>query len=362
MKFKEILESAILAPSGDNCQPWEFVIHGNRIDIFNLPERDTSLFNYRQRASLVAHGALVENILIASSALGYKTKLSILPDRANPNLVATVELEESGAGAEPLYPFISRRSTNRKIYKPLPLTDAQRQSLVNSSKAVGAGEVRLVESEEEKRAVAKVIGLNDRLVFENRYLHSFLFDHIRWSDEEAQQTRDGLDIKTLELAPPDALAFRLFKNYSLLQALNLFGVSKLVAKNAEKLAMSASAIGIIAMSDSKADDYLAAGRVLQRVWLEATQLGLSFQLMTGITFLMQRVLDEETSEFTPQHVELIKEANEMIRGVMGFNNVNLVLMFRIGYSAPPSARSLRLPLERLTRKTYEKVMHFAVRL
>jgi Nitroreductase family len=352
MKFKEILESAILAPSGDNCQPWRFAVDGNRIDIFNLPERDTSLFNYRQRASLVAHGALVENILIASSALGYKAHLTTFPDRENPNYIATVELEKSEARDEPLYHFIPRRSSNRKLFKPLALTEEQRQSLVNSSKAVGAGEVRLVESEGEKRAVAKVIGLNDRLVFENRHLHSFLFDHIRWNDEEAQQTRDGLDIKTLELAPPDALAFRLFKNYSLLQALNLFGVSKLVAKNAEKLAKSASAIGIIAMSDSKADDYLAAGRALQRVWLEATRLGLSFQLMTGITFLMQRVQDGEASELTPQHVELIRKANEIIRGVLGFNNENLVLMFRIGHSAPPSARSLRLPGERsISKKT-----------
>jgi nitroreductase len=349
MKFKEILDSAILAPSGDNSQPWRFAIHDNRIDVFNLPARDTSLFNYRQRASLVAHGALVENMLIASSALGYETKLAIFPDRANPNLVATIELEESAAGDEPLYPFITQRTTNRKLYKPLPLTDAQRQSLVNSSKAVGAGEVRLVESEGEKRTVAKVIGLNDRLVFENRYLHAFLFDHIRWSDAEARQTKDGLDIKTLELAPPDALAFRLFKNYSLLQALNLFGVSKLVGKNAEKLAMSASAICAITMSGSKADDYLAAGRVLQRVWLEATRLGLSFQIMTGITFLMQRVADGEIGLLSPEQVTLIGEARRRLTGAFNLTNETVMLMFRVGRNSSPSARSLRLPLESLVK-------------
>jgi nitroreductase len=349
MKYRELLEAAICAPSGDNCQPWRFEVGDNEIRIFNLPKKDTSLFNFRQRASLVAHGALVENILIASSALGYKTKLSILPDRANPDLVATVELEESAAGDEPLYPFITQRTTNRKLYKPLPLTDAQRQSLASSAKAVGAGEVRLVESDGEKRAVAKVIGLNDRLVFENRHLHSFLFDHIRWSDEEAQQTRDGLDIKTLELAPPDALAFRLFKNYSLLQALNLFGVSKLIGKNAEKLAMSASAICAIAMSGSKADDYLAAGRVLQRVWLEATRLGLSFQIMTGITFLMQRVADGEIGLLSPEQVTLIGEARLRLTGAFNMTNETLILMFRVGRNSSPNVRSMRLPLESVVK-------------
>jgi nitroreductase len=351
MKFKEILESAILAPSGDNCQPWEFVIHGNRIDIFNLPEKDTSLFNYRQRASLVAHGALIENILIASSALGYETKLSILPDRANPNLVATVELEESGPGDEPLYPFISQRSTNRKPYKPLPLTEEQRQILVNSSKSVGAGEVRLVESEGGKRAVAKVIGVNDRLVFENCRLHAFLFEHIRWSDEKARQTRDGLDIRTLELAPLDALAFRMFRNWFLMQQLNKIGITRIIARQAEKLAFSASALGMVTVGGAADADFLEGGRLVQRVWLEATRLGLSFQPMTGIVFLMQRIAEGEIGLLSPDQVTLIGEARRKLTGAFDLTSETVILMFRVGRNSSPSARSLRLPLESVIKPT-----------
>ena len=345
MKFKEILESAILAPSGDNCQPWQFAIHGNHIDIFNLPARDTSLYNYRQRASLVAHGALIENMLIASSALGYKAKLTILPDRFNPDLIATIELEGSEAGNEPLFPFISRRSSNRKLYKPLPLAGEQRQCLINSSTAVGSGTVRLLEGEGERRAVAKVIGMNDRLVFENRHLHSFLFEHIRWSDEEARQTRDGLDIRTLELAPLDALAFRLFKNYSLLHTLNFFGVSKLVAKNAEKLAVSASALGIVTVDGDSDGDFLTGGRLVQRVWLEATRLGLSFQPMTGITFLMQRVGEGETGLLSQEQVMLIRDTRRKLSAAFKLTSETVVLMFRVGHNSSPSALSLRQPLE-----------------
>ena len=345
MKFKEILESAILAPSGDNCQPWRFAIRDNCIDIFNLPARDTSLFNHRQMASLVAHGALIENILIASSALGYQPKLSILPEKATTDLIATIELEKSEPGNEPLYPFIRRRCTNRKLYKPEPLNDEQRQILVNSSKDVGSGTVRLKESEEGKRAVAKLIGLNDRLVFENRHLHSFLFDHIRWSDEEARQARNGLDIKTLELSSLDALAFRLFKNYPLLQALNFFGVSKLIAKNAEKLALSASALGIVTVDGNADREFITGGRLVQRVWLEATRLGISFQPMTGITFLMQRVAEGEVGSLSPSQVGLIGEARHELAAAYNLTNETVIMMFRIGQGSSPIARSLRLPLE-----------------
>ena len=62
--IEEILNLAVWAPSGDNCQPWRFEATDNKINIFNVPHKDQALYNFRQSGSLVAHGALVENILI----------------------------------------------------------------------------------------------------------------------------------------------------------------------------------------------------------------------------------------------------------------------------------------------------------
>ena len=64
--IKKILEAAVHAPSGENCQPWRFEIRGDEIGVFNLPKKDQSLYNEGQMASYVAHGALIENILIAN--------------------------------------------------------------------------------------------------------------------------------------------------------------------------------------------------------------------------------------------------------------------------------------------------------
>jgi hypothetical protein len=347
MKYQKIIEAAICAPSGDNCQPWNFTIENGRIHLFNLPDKDTSLFNFQQRASLVAHGAVLENIHIASSALGFQAKFSCFPQAGNDNLIAAITLEETHPRDEPLYPYISLRTTNRRPYRPTPLTEEERGTISNAVGTAGAGKVVLLEDDQSKKALSEVIGFNDKLVFENPQLHSFLFDHVRWNDKEARSTRDGLDIKTLELAPPDALAFRLFKNYSLLQTLNTFGVSKIVAKNAQKLSLSASAIGLITTAGSTPHDYLDVGRILQRIWLEATRLGLSLQLMTGITFLMQRVMEGMTQEVSPTHVGLIKKARDTIYSTCGIKNEILAVMFRVGHGDPPSTRSLRLPIEQV---------------
>lgn len=345
MSIKKILESAILAPSGDNCQPWRLFIKNNQINIINLPERDTSLYNFRQRTSIIAHGALIENIMIASSTLGYNAKLRLFPDKINPNFVATVELEKSDIKDEPLYPYITRRSTNRKQYRPIPLTPEQRSDLFNMAKHLNNGEIRLLEKPQEKALIAKAIGINDKLVFDNQNLHRFLFEHIRWTEEEAQRTRDGLYVKTLELTSLQTKGFKLLKNWSLLQTLNKFGLSRAIAKQAEKLCFSSSAIGIVIVGNNTDKDFLTGGRLVQRVWLEATRKGLSFQPMTGITYLIQRVLAGDTEGLSTANINLIMNAYEIIKTGFRLENETMVMLFRIGHGDPPSARSLRLPIE-----------------
>ncbi len=349
MSIKKILESAILAPSGDNCQPWSLIVKGNQINIINLSERDTSLFNFCQRASLIAHGALIENILIASSASGYNIKLRPFPDNLNPNLIATVELGKSEVRDESLYPYITQRATNRKPYKSIPLTAKQRNTLLNTSLVFANAGVKLVEELDRKAFIAEAIALTDRLVFENPYLHSFLFEHIRWTEEEALKTRDGLYIKTLELSAPQAIGFRLLKNWSILQALNKFGLSKIAAKQAEKLCLSASAIGIIIVDGNTDEDFLTGGRLVQRLWLEATRMGLAFQPMTGLTFLIQRVLAKETKEISTEHIRLIMNAFDSIVSAFNLSKESMVMLFRIGHSSPPAARSLRLSVDQVVK-------------
>ena len=85
----KILEEAIYAPSGENCQPWKFAVDGSNVHIFNVPEADASLYNFEQRGSYVAHGALIENIVIVALKYGYKASVKLFPIKEEPDLVAT---------------------------------------------------------------------------------------------------------------------------------------------------------------------------------------------------------------------------------------------------------------------------------
>jgi hypothetical protein len=354
MSIQKILEAAIRAPSGENCQPWEFAVSEDEIGIFNVPERDPSLFNARQRASMVAHGALIENIMIASSALGFDAQLTLFPETTNSDYIATVALHAAEPGDEPLYQYIKERNTNRKQYKPVALTPEQKAVLAGRAGWLHTGEVRLVETKHEKHIICDAISLNDSIAFVNPHIHRFFFDHIRWDKREARERGDGLDIRTLEISPFQSIGFRLLKNWSLVTALNKVGLSKGIALKAKNLCRSASAIGILMVEGDSRENYLSGGRLLQRVWLEAARMGLSFHPMAGIAFLMQRVIRGETEDLAQQHIRRLEIANEKIRSIFKLKNETIVMIFRVGQGDPPSSRSERLPLEKFVRRIEDR--------
>ena len=344
-RIRTIIAAGIKAPSGENCQPWRFQVGENRIDLFNVPERDTSLYNYKQRASLVAHGACMENMLITAPKHGCRAEPSYFPTPDNEQHVAGVNISRGETLDDPLFAAISERTINRKPYRGGELSpkaaDNIHQAAINNG--IPGSSLRLLQGD-DKIAVADIVALNDRLVFENPYLHGFLFEHIRWNPEEAERTRDGLDIRTLELAPPDRILFPLLKNFGLVKFIRMFGATKIIAANARKLMLSASAAGMITIESTSAESWLNAGRMLERVWLEATRQGLAFHLMTGITLLIQRVRDGVIEGIDSDNISLIKQADALLAGVSG-TELPVALLFRIGNADAPTVRSLRIPAQ-----------------
>src|SRR3989344_7562090 len=115
--LESILEAALQAPSGENCQPWRFSIEKETICVWNIPSRDASPYNSGQRGSYVAHGALLENLSIAAKHFGYGAYISLFPDKSLEHLVATISLVKETPQDDTLYPFIFSRTTNRKPYR-----------------------------------------------------------------------------------------------------------------------------------------------------------------------------------------------------------------------------------------------------
>lgn len=339
--IRSIIESAVQAPSGDNSQPWRFEVHEDHIDIYNLVGRDATLFNFKNRGDFLAHGALIENMVIAAEHFGYGAKVALLPEPGRSDHTATVYLEKTAEKMEAtLFNAIRERATNRRAYKAYALTAEEKQR-IEQMKGAGGAEVRLADGREEVDRLATIVSLNERLLLENKHIHDFLFSIIRWTDEE-ERGKPGMHIKTLELAPPQRFAFRRFQSWKFVQCANKIGASKFIAKENAKGYASSSAIGAIIMQGDAPKDFMQAGRLLERMWLTLTDNGFSLQPVTAVAYLAQRIQAGAAGELSAEHQELVKRADEETRKILGIGNETIAMVFRIGKGDAPSARSIKL--------------------
>lgn len=340
--IQKILEEAIYAPSGENCQPWKFAVDGSSIHIFNIPEADTSLYNIEQKGSYVAHGALIENINIVALKYGYKTSVKLFPIKEEPNPVATLTLDPTNPRELPSYQYITKRCTNRKEHAHQKLSDDQKKQLVEAAREAGIGELRIIDDEESLNVLGKALAVNEQVIFENKKLHNFFYEHILWKEED-QGKAGGFYIKTLEFLPHQLKGVKLFKNWLILKLLNKIGkVSRMIAKeNAEKYANSGSLAVVVAKGNTR-EDFVNAGRAAERVWLKATELGLSVHPCTGVMYLMERINGGDANAFSQSHLETIKTAYVDIEQTFGVEGKTIPMLFRVGYADDPSARSLRM--------------------
>ena len=339
--IKRFLNDGVLAPSGENCQPWRFEVRDNSVSIFNVPEADQSLYNSKQKGSYMAHGALIENIVLSASSSGYLSTITLFPDSHNKNHTASIVFEKSDVQEDKLVHQIKERSTNRKSFTGEKLNDTEKQELLSSITSP-LNELILVDDEDLRESLGTALAVNEQVLFENKKIHDFFYCHLIW-DKKDEDKAGGFFIDTLEFLPHQLGAVKLFKNWTILSLLNrIVGVSKKIAKeNGEKYSASGT-FGAITMRQGDREAWIQAGRSMERVWLVATSLGLAFHPCNGTIYFMEHIQDNGDKEFSKKHSTLIRSAYEVITNSFGSKDNHIAFIFRIGKADAPSTRAKRL--------------------
>ena len=340
----KIIDAGIQAPSGDNCQPWQVYFDGEGLCIRNLDFKDTSLYNVKNTASYVAIGAMIENMAIAAKSLGYDASVKLFPEEENSSTVANITFIKGETVFDPLFLFIKKRCVNRKKFKARQLEHHAKEALLKASSEFRGAELCIIEDNEKKKLLARIFSLNDRILFENRNLHDFLFKHLRWSSEDAETSRDGMSIESLELGFLQSRIFKFLSSWNLVRFLNFLGFSRLAPLQSYKLCASSSALCVLLMQGLNSASFVEGGRVLQRIWLTASSLGLALHPMTGITFLIQRLQIGEDKELSNSHRKYLIKSYQRLKEILPVEHKSIIMSFRLGYADAPSDKSLRLPL------------------
>jgi len=343
--MRKILEAAVMAPSGDNVQPWDLRVSESftQIDLYNLPEKDNSYYNYQQSASYIAHGAVLENILIASRHLGCLADYKLFPDAEDDNYVATIKLSPVQPQQDLYYSAIFERCTNRFPYKRKEVSSDILKALVDSVKNIDIAEVSLVNQKDKIKLLAKELMVNDRIVFECKEIHKFLFDKIRWNKKQIEATKDGMSVDVLGLSFIEKLGFPLMRFWWYVKTANIFGLSRVIGLKCWWGCKNASILGMITIQGNDKVAFVEGGRAVQRLWLEATLQEFALQPIIGLTLLIHRLKQHNLNEFSEAHQFFVKRAAERLPELFSVDeNDTMIMGFRMGkFSSQSAIKTMR---------------------
>lgn len=351
--MSEIVKAGMLAPSGDNCQPWRFEWNGQRLEIYFLPERAESLYDVNNTASWISLGAVLTNMQIASTQFGVEQAVELIP-HSDSNLVARINFTQlEQPQAEPLFPILAKRCVNRGSYENQMLTSELKQELSTLSKSVPGTQIDIIEEKSAKARIAALAAYNDVILFNNRDLHSGLYRWMRWTREETARSADGMPIETLELNAFDRTGFRAMASWNIAQLMKFLGSPLLLRWRSSRVYRHSSAMVLLSMNGTDAVNFVRAGELLERLWLTITLRGLAFQPITGITCLMLRCRIAGGGGLSSAHQSSLAAIEDKLALILpAFKQKTPVMLFRLGSALkPPSGRTLRRSLDTVLRTT-----------
>lgn len=348
--IEQILDLARWAPSGDNTQPWRFeIIDENNLVVHGFDTRDHCVYDLNGHPSQISLGALLETIAIAASGHGLRAIIQRRLDTPETKPTFDVRLQPDPVlQPDPLIPYIPYRSVQRRPMRTRSLTPREKQALETS-----VGEpyrILWLEGFGNRFRAARLMFNNARLrltIPEAYEVHrSSIAWNARFSEDRVPDQALGLDQMTLRLMR------WVMQSWKRVEFFNAF----LAGTWAPRIQMDlipgmACAAHFVILADREPetiDDYVNAGRAVQRFWLTATKLGL--QLQPEMTPLIFGKYARQSTEFSKVCSAQAQATRLLVQleAILGKDRASrATFLARIGAGPAPAARSLRMPLGKL---------------
>ena len=339
----QILDLARWAPSGDNTQPWRFEVKTeSHLVVHGSDTRTHCVYDLDGHPSQLSLGALIETITIAAS--GHGLRVSVNRRDGLPETLPTFDLMfTSDPGLQPsrLISAIPLRSVQRRLFSARALTGTEKQAL-EASLSPGY-QLRWFEGLGPKWQMARLMFNNARLRLTLREAFEVHRDIIHWgrrfSPDRVPDQALGADALTLKLMR------WAMQDWARLQFLNkwLAGTwaPRLQMDLLPGLLCGAHVVLLRESASSTLDDYVEAGRVVQRLWLTATALGLQHQPELTPLIFARYVREGRPFSASLPGQALARQLAEQSQRVIGDDLPHAVWIARIGQAPVASSRSVR---------------------
>lgn len=348
--IEQILDLARWAPSGDNTQPWRFeIVNEHHVVVHGFDTRDHCVYDLDGHPSQIALGALLETISIAATSHCLRTEIQRRPDSTETKPTFDVHFEaDLNIQPEPLIQYIPYRSVQRRAMHTRQLTKREKAALEAS---VDQGyRILWLEGFRDRFRAARLMFNNAKLrltIPEAYEVHRSIIEwNARFSEDRVPDQAVGLDPLTTRLMR------WVMQSWQRVEFFNTFLAGTWAPRIQLDLIPGIACAAHFAIVAHKApetiDDYVAAGRAVQRFWLTVTSLGLQLQPeMTPLIFSRYTREERRFSKSAAAWLQAQRLAGQL-KKVLADDTSRTVFLGRIGHGPPPWARSLRLSLSRLT--------------
>lgn len=252
---RELVATAVKAPSSHNTQPWRFRVEGDQVLVMADRSRRLPVNDPDDRELAISCGTAAFTLSLATQRAGLAASLERLPDERNPDLLYRIGLVAHAASdVGDLFDAIHTRHTTRGEFTDGPIPE--RVVDVMTDAALDHDAWLHVVDEAQRELVAELIAEGDRAQFADP----------RWRRELAswmhpRRSGDGLAVPGI-LAPVVRSVVRHFD-----LGRRTAGIDRVRAQQAPLLA-------VLGTEREGVADWLLAGEALQHVLLIAAREGI----------------------------------------------------------------------------------------
>ena len=271
-KLRFLIRFAILAPSTHNSQPWKFHINGTTISILPNLDRSLKISDPHNRHLFISLGCALENLIVAGEYYGYWTAIDDL------KITFTRGGDKKG---DSLTRAILERRSNRSAFENRTPDQAIRHAL--SGLASDTVSITLVTDQSKRHAISDMISRSRNRAFGSWAFRNELADYKRSNFTHSPTGMPGF-----------TMGFSTFMSLFTAPAIRLFNIMKIVGKSEDALFRDHTPMfGVVSTPANERNDWITAGRMVQRLLLTAESYGVHSSLcaVPPNTQELQAILD-----------------------------------------------------------------------
>ncbi len=173
--IRTVLALASRAPSVHNTQPWRWLVGEQSMHLYSDAHRQLPNTDPDGRDLILSCGAALNHCVAAFAAVGWHAKVSRLPNPADPNHLAAIELSPCSADTSDvaLAAAIPRRRTDRRHYSAWPVPVGDIALMAARSARLGVTLCQVEDTDELHKIVAQSVW--------DHMNHDYLAELTEWS-------------------------------------------------------------------------------------------------------------------------------------------------------------------------------------